>query len=199
MELWDEMIEVATYGPSERKMLKAQRQQEQELTETTTTAARRRSLSSSDSDAEWTEAFASVKSAKEDEAASSTLEYDGYRLRDLLVERWGAPLDVDFQNPVSPQGGALAVLYCTVLPMVGYGGGRLKSRHESELDYLCHLQGIVETLHKYDNLDTFLLFVKTTNKKPKPGTDSVPYRMDLSKDDLDKILKNRSGYYGGGL
>ena len=33
MSLWDEIIEVSTYGPSERKMLKVQRERQKELSE----------------------------------------------------------------------------------------------------------------------------------------------------------------------
>ena len=79
-------------------------------------------------------------------------------------------------------------IYCTVLPVRGYGGNILHSRHETELSYLMHLQGIVEVLHKYDQLDEFVAFVETTNKIPKRGTDSVPYRLNLSREEIDKIL-----------
>lgn len=79
-------------------------------------------------------------------------------------------------------------IYCTVLPVRGYGGNTLQSRHETELSYLMHLQGIVEVLHKYDQLDDFVEFVETTKKIPKRGTDSVPYRLNLSKDEIDKIV-----------
>ena len=110
------------------------------------------------------------------------LDMDGYALRDLLVSKWGAPLDVDFQR--GAVAGAAAV-YCTVLPVAF---GSRKCRHLNELDYLMHLQGVVEILHKYDNLDEFCAFVETTDFIPKPGTSSAPYRMRLSEDDLNKIL-----------
>ena len=52
-----------------------------------------------------------------------------------------------------------------------------------------HLQGVAEILHKYDNLDAFMAFVETTGKVPKRGTDSVPFRLNLSNEDIDKIMQ----------
>jgi len=136
-----------------------------------------------DDDQAWQEAFTS---AKEDSSSDSTnnksdkLDYDGYQLRDLLVSKWGVPNDIDFQQINT------GCLYCTILPVLGYGNA-LQSRHENELQYLMHLQGIVEILNKYDVLEDFVNFVIETDKRPKRGTDSVPYRLDLSRDDIDKI------------
>ena len=213
-ELWDEIIEVSTYGPSERKMLKAQRERQQQQQkfessmqsdsfESFSSTTNRSSSSSSsnvlgdslddDNDEAWINAFQSAKSRMNDdddgnddqEEELPPLEYDGYALQDLLMKKWGAPLDIDFQSMSS-------TLYCTVLPMVGYGSP-LRSRHDSELDYLMHLQGVVEILHKYDNLDSFIMFVEETDKVPKRGTDSVPFRLDLKEEDMEKILKFRNG------
>ena len=78
-------------------------------------------------------------------------------------------------------------IYCTVLPVVGYGGGPLQSRHATELEYLIHLQGVVEVLHKYDNLEEFIAFIETTDRVPKRGTDSVPFCLSLSGEEIDKI------------
>jgi len=134
-----------------------------------------------DDDQAWLEAFTSAKEDSSDSTNNTldTLDYDGYQLRDLLVSKWGVPNDIDFQR----MNGSL---YCTILPVLGYGNA-LQSRHENELQYLMHLQGIVEILAKYDVLDDFVNFVTETDKRPKRGTDSVPYRLDLSRDDIDKI------------
>jgi hypothetical protein len=201
-ELWDEFIEVSTYGPSERKMLKAnrerQRQRQRELQQddydsssnsqdTSTNSAS--AFSDDNGDDAWLEAFQSAKNSKVEDTdttpSEADLDFDGYALRDVLIAKWGVPLDIDFQSGASS-------LYCTVLPMVGYGSP-LKSRHDSELDYLMHLQGVVEVLHKYDNLDGFLVFVQETNRAPKPGTDSVPFRLDLSEEEKEKIMVLKNG------
>ena len=191
-ELWDEIIEVSTYGPSERKILKAQRERQREYeslkdNDEPIDNPRRRSLDNDDDEA-WINAFQAAKNKRNNEVSQTTeIEFDGYAMRDLLMSKWGAPLDIDFQS--SPM---TSTLYCTILPVVGYGSS-LRSRHSSELDYLMHLQAVVEILAKYDNLDTFINFVEMTKKAPKRGTDSVPYRMNLTEDDKEKILKSRNG------
>ena len=188
--LWDEIIEMSTYGPSERKMLKVQRerqlQRENGMISTEmnndngddSTAISNQFETNNDDDQAWLEAFTSAKDDNSD-TTNDKLDYDGYQLRDLLVSKWGVPNDIDFQRM---NGG----LYCTILPVLGYGNA-LQSRHENELQYLMHLQGIVEILDKYDVLEDFVNFVTETDKRPKRGTDSVPYRLDLSRDDVDKI------------
>eukprot|EP00581_Thalassiosira_minuscula_P011746 CAMPEP_0183718886 /NCGR_PEP_ID=MMETSP0737-20130205/12025_1 /TAXON_ID=385413 /ORGANISM="Thalassiosira miniscula, Strain CCMP1093" /LENGTH=259 /DNA_ID=CAMNT_0025948529 /DNA_START=54 /DNA_END=833 /DNA_ORIENTATION=- len=192
--LWDEVIEMSTYGPSERKMLKAQRERQKELSEKmngekkSETSIVGNDVASGalefnvddDDDQAWMEAFSAAKTKSDDSEDNGKLEYDGYALQDLLLSKWGVPLDADFQR-IGKQ------LYCTVLPVVGYGGGKLRSRHDTELEYLMHLQGVVEILQKYDNLEEFVAFVETTDRVPKSGTDSVPFRLNLSSEDIERI------------
>lgn len=189
-ELWEEVIEFSTYGPSERRMRKAQREQDELTTESFRRAGpNTKTLHSSpssdgidsDYDALSMEAFrTAVANTKRDPEEEPDLDFDGYALRDFLVGRWGAPLDIDFQRSYNN-----GCVYCTVLPVAF---GNRKCRHETELDYLMHLQGIIEILHKYRNLGLFLAYCETTTKTPKPGTDSVPFRLELSKDELAIIL-----------
>eukprot|EP00550_Attheya_septentrionalis_P000405 CAMPEP_0198294164 /NCGR_PEP_ID=MMETSP1449-20131203/21187_1 /TAXON_ID=420275 /ORGANISM="Attheya septentrionalis, Strain CCMP2084" /LENGTH=231 /DNA_ID=CAMNT_0043994041 /DNA_START=124 /DNA_END=816 /DNA_ORIENTATION=- len=185
-DLWDEIIEVSTYGPSERKMLKARRNAKAEAD----AAARTGDPLSDDDmnnndDDEWVDAF---RAAKDDSSllvgASSKDEdeFDGYALRDLLVGKWGVPLDVDFQRVSG------ATIYCTILPVIGFGTS--KTRHNSEIEYLMHLQGIIEILDKYNQLDGFLDFIESTTKVPKQGTDSVPFRLQLTETQIQRILPN---------
>lgn len=177
--LWEEVIEMSTYGPSERKMLKVRRQQKAERE----ARENQEDIIQDDSDSSVREfddlsldAFRSV--ANQISRPAEALDFDGYAMQELLLEKWGIPLDVDFQRQPS-------AVYCTVMPVAF---GSRKCRHESELDYLMHLQGVVEILHQYDNLDLFVDFVQTTNKVPKVGTDSVPFRMQLDGKQLDQIL-----------
>jgi PII-like signaling protein len=179
-DLWDEIIEVSTYGPSERKMLKARRAAKAEAEAAQTEDP----LSNNDTndDDEWLDAF---RAAKDDASSKDEDEFDGYALRDLLVGKWGVPLDVDFQR-ISTGG---ATIYCTILPVIGFGSSN-KSRHNSELEYLMHLQGVIEILNKYNQLDGFLDFVESTTKVPKQGTDSVPFRLQLTETQIQRILPN---------
>jgi hypothetical protein len=227
-ELWDEFIEFSTYGPAERKVLKARRmaaateaaeakvkmgtkQQEEQVyvdvlrrrVETIDERKRKRQLEgttredSDDLGSLSVQAFQNATAAAGKTVTRRTTyeregsEFDGYQLRDLLVSKFGVPLDVDFQRgffPSSSQSnGQLPCVYCTVLPHVGFGS-RTKSRHISELDYLMHLQAVVEILNKYDNLQHFVSFIETTTKVPKPGTESLPFRMKLNHEQLKKVL-----------
>jgi len=193
---------MATYGPGERKLLKARRAE----------AAARAAEETDDIDAESlrrardklgngrnddNDGGGGVVASAGDSVSPEALrdevlvrtrngaeetedEFDGYALRDLLVSRWGAPLDIEFQRGYDNK-----FVYCTVSPVAF---GSRKCRHESEIDYLCHLQGVVETLGKYGNVQPFREFIETTNKAPKPGTDSVPFRLRLTEGELKKIL-----------
>lgn len=112
-------------------------------------------------------------------------EYDGYALRDAIYEKWGKCYDIDFQ-PVNSFG--FRELYLNVLPF-HLGGKRF--RHDTEMDYLCHLQAVVEILVKYDQLEYVLSQLEETKKKPRAGTSplvAVPFRLDLTEDELNSIL-----------
>ena len=112
-------------------------------------------------------------------------EVDGYFLRDAIYAKWGFCYDVDF-NRVDVFG--LRELYLNVLPF--HLGGR-RFRHETELDYLCHLQAVVEILEKYEQLDYVLAQIKDTKKKPRPGTVpiiAVPLRLDLTPKQVQEII-----------
>ncbi|KAG7337695.1 protein of unknown function DUF3067 containing protein [Nitzschia inconspicua] len=112
-------------------------------------------------------------------------EFDGYALRDVIYEKWGKCYDVDF-NRVDSFG--FRSLYLNVLPF--HLGGR-KFRHETEMDYLCHLQAVVEILEKYDQIGYILAQIDETNKKPRAGTSplvAVPLRLDLSREEVTEII-----------
>eukprot|EP00588_Corethron_pennatum_P036559 CAMPEP_0194342354 /NCGR_PEP_ID=MMETSP0171-20130528/92555_1 /TAXON_ID=218684 /ORGANISM="Corethron pennatum, Strain L29A3" /LENGTH=173 /DNA_ID=CAMNT_0039108045 /DNA_START=228 /DNA_END=749 /DNA_ORIENTATION=+ len=172
---------MSTYGPSERKILKERRRAK----------AEREAIDSGElpdydgaDDPFSAENFRAVadraaREKKKQRVSDGAESFDGYKLRDLLLSKWGKPLDVDLQRR-PPRS-----VYCTIMP-VAYGSR--KCRHGTELEYLMHLQGIVEILDKYDNLELFLNFIRTTNRTPLGGTDSVPFLMALSDDELDKIL-----------
>ena len=203
-DLWEEVIEFSTYGPSERRMLKERREKAaaearakeggdvsmdsfqraqqnfaSSKTSTSTPTADDAPSSRNDEDSLSLGSFQAAVASKE-KISDQDMDYDGYKLRDLIVETWGAPLDVDFQR-----GNGGQTVYCTVLP-VAFGSSRC--RHSTELDYLMHLQGVVEVLQKYDNLDSFLFFVQTTKRTPKPGVESAPYKMQLDEEALRQIL-----------
>jgi hypothetical protein len=112
-------------------------------------------------------------------------EFDGYALRDLILEKWGECYDADF-NRVDSFG--FRQIYLNVYPFKM--GGRGKWRHETELDYLMHLQAIVEILERYGQLDSVIYQIQETNKKPKMGAPikAVPIRLDLTDEQISKIM-----------
>lgn len=132
------------------------------------------------------EAFQKAKAEKLGESKKEEEEeFDGYKLRDILVEKWGACYDVDF-NRVDSFG--FRNLYLNVLP---FRLGKRPFRHESEYDYLCHLQAIVEILQKYEQLDYVLYQIQETNKRPIAGRNplvAVPLRLDLTRQQVEEIL-----------
>lgn len=123
---------------------------------------------------------------KEQEAAVALADFDGYALRDVILEKWGSCWDLDF-NRVDSFG--FRKLYLNVMPFRLEGRGRF--RHETELDYLCHLQAVVEILQKYNQLDYVLYQIEETNKKPRQNTSpivAVPLRLDLTDEEVNQIL-----------
>ena len=115
-------------------------------------------------------------------------EFDGYALRDAILNKFGVCWDVDFQRVESY---GFRKVYLNVLP---FKLGSRRFRHQSEWDYLCHLQAIVEILQKYDLLDSVLVQLEETKKKPRPGTSplvAVPLRLDLTEEQIDQILGPR--------
>jgi Domain of unknown function (DUF3067) len=112
-------------------------------------------------------------------------EFDGYALRDLILKKWGECYDLDF-NRVDAFG--FREIYLNIYPFKM--GGRTKWRHETELDYLMHLQAIVEILESYGQLDNVIYQIQETDKKPKMGAPikAVPIRLELSKEAINKIM-----------
>jgi hypothetical protein len=127
----------------------------------------------------------------EEAPAKSTTQkeeaFDGYALRDVIYQKWGKCYDLDF-NRVDSFG--FRQLYLNVVPF--HLGGR-PFRHKTELDYLCHLQAIVEILENYEQLDYVLSQIEETTKKPRAGTSplvAVPLRLDLTKEQVQAIIGN---------
>lgn len=115
------------------------------------------------------------------------VEFDGYDLRDIILEKWDGCYDLEFQ-PVNSFG--FREIYLNVMPFKL--GTRGRWRHNTELDYLMHLQAIVEILVKYNQLDYVLYQIKETNKKPRAGTSplvAVPLRLDLTPEQVNRILR----------
>jgi hypothetical protein len=122
---------------------------------------------------------------KKREQEAQLQEFDGYMLRDVIYNKWGACYDVDFHRVDSF---GVRSLYLNVLP---FQLGRRPFRHETELDYLCHLQAVVEILQKYNQLDYVLYQMEETTKRPRPGTSplvAVPLRLDLTPEQVKQIL-----------
>ena len=114
-------------------------------------------------------------------------DFDGYKLRDLIVDKWGVPFDITFR-PVTSLGreyqqsllSLLSLLpvhlltppetsiYANIMPVVL--GGK-NCQHKTELDYLSHLQAIMEILDKYPpNLQLLCENIRSTAKTPRGNT-----------------------------
>lgn len=132
------------------------------------------------------EAFQSARENLENVADSDDdEEFDGYALRDVILEKWGECFDADFQR-VDAFG--MREVYLNILP---FRLGSKRFRHETEMDYLCHLQAICEILLKYNQVGNVLIQIDQTKKKPRAGTSplvAVPLRLDLTPEQANSIL-----------
>jgi len=112
-------------------------------------------------------------------------DFDGYDMRDVIYKKWGQCFDLDF-NRVDSFG--FRNLYVNVMP---FCLGSKRFRHQTEMDYLCHLQAIVEILIKYDQLEYVLYQIEETKKKPRGNTSpliAVPIRLDLTPEQVKDIM-----------
>ena len=184
-DLWEEIIEFSTLGPGERK-LKGDRERALASEYSVSRDPRRDMALNEQGPYEGTdisvEAFNTATALMN--APEVANEFDGYALRDLLMERYGAPLDLSFSRTGGSAGSDPSV-YCNIMPVAF---GSRKCRHESELAYLMHLQGVTEILDMYGHLGLFVDFVRTSGKMPRVGS-FVPYRLQLSQSQLNKILQ----------
>lgn len=128
--------------------------------------------------------FEAFQARRQEGRLNNKKDFDGYALRDLIVEKWGEQYDVDF-NRVDSFG--FREIYLNVFPFKL--GGR-RCRHKSELDYLMHLQAVVEILQKYKQLDYITSQIDETDKVPKMGAPikAVPLRLKLTKEEINSIM-----------
>eukprot|EP00587_Corethron_hystrix_P009868 CAMPEP_0113316432 /NCGR_PEP_ID=MMETSP0010_2-20120614/11710_1 /TAXON_ID=216773 ORGANISM="Corethron hystrix, Strain 308" /NCGR_SAMPLE_ID=MMETSP0010_2 /ASSEMBLY_ACC=CAM_ASM_000155 /LENGTH=226 /DNA_ID=CAMNT_0000173147 /DNA_START=91 /DNA_END=771 /DNA_ORIENTATION=- /assembly_acc=CAM_ASM_000155 len=120
------------------------------------------------------------------EGENNEEDFSGYDLRDVIKAKWGVCFDVDFR---AVQTMGTRSVYLNVLPFTPKSR---KFRHKSEMDYLCHLQAVVEILIKYDRLDFVLAQLYETKKVPRANTSplkAVPFRLDLPPEALDRVLR----------
>jgi hypothetical protein len=130
-------------------------------------------------------AFQQAKKKQMQQQNKAPESFDGYALRDAIFKKWGFCYDVNFNRVDTWRD---RQLFLNILP---YKLGRKPFRHETELDYLSHLQAVVDILRKYEQLDYVLEQISDTDKKPLGGRSpivAVPIRLDLTKDQVDKII-----------
>jgi hypothetical protein len=133
------------------------------------------------------EAFQARKRQQEEAKQEKQIDevFDGYYLRDVIFEKGGLCYDVEF-NIVDNFG--FRQLYLHIMPF--HLGGR-PFRHETELDYLCHLQAVVEILEKYDQVGSFWLEYSHNRDKGKCSQPFCRLRLDLF---LFKLMKQKRNH-----
>jgi hypothetical protein len=134
------------------------------------------------------EAFQNAKKKSSQSKSQVDEEFDGYAFRDVIYSKWGRCFDVEFQRVDSF---GFRKVYLNILP---FHLGSRPFRHATEYDYLCHLQAVVEILQEYKQLDYVLYQIAETNKRPIPRRSplvAVPCRLDLTNEQIDKILGSR--------
>ena len=116
-------------------------------------------------------------------------ELDGYQLRDVIVARWGKEYDVEITlteymggkvgrwcgHPETNSRGNRPLTYAVPMQAIYLNVSPFSRdlppfRHESELDYLSHLQAVSELLVKWDRADLVLAEILDSEKEPRRGT-----------------------------
>ena len=216
---WEDLINFATYGPSERR-LKAARDND------LSPDALADIVNAADAD-DLTPAAFKVEIAKLDAAASSITQLsvssplppptDDTDLTPGAFKAAIAKLDEDDQSDPSSSsfggyefaellskkwGAELDVdfrpvnnlgktsLYVAIMP-IPFGSRRC--RHNTKQDYLMHLQAVTEVLDQYGMVSDFVDFVQSTKKQPRANTSpliAVTYRMDLTPEQVASITNS---------
>lgn len=104
-------------------------------------------------------ASAAAEAAAEAAAAAESL--DGYKLRDLLVERYGKSYDVTIR--VSPWISGKSILSVNIM----WHYQEQVSFPMSELEYLEHLEAISAYLNKWGAAGKFVRYVRATKERPR--------------------------------
>jgi len=99
--------------------------------------------------------------------------FDGYKLRDLLLNKWGRSYDIQLKGTPWMNGQTLV----TVNIMWKYQ--EQQSFHLSQEDYLCHLEAITHYLKKWNAVNHFIEYVNSTREKPRVAK-AVAVPIDIS-------------------
>mmetsp|Transcript_44531 Transcript_44531/g.52152 ORF Transcript_44531/g.52152 Transcript_44531/m.52152 type:complete len:118 (+) Transcript_44531:356-709(+) len=117
---------MSTYGFSERKILKERRKEQTKKDNEEIFGDNMDVEDKSDSllmkNVRLVKAQVAREQQQEKEDNISDLEFDGCALQDLLVSKWGQPLDISFRRLPPGQ----EAVYCTIMPI---SFGSRKCRH----------------------------------------------------------------------
>lgn len=113
--------------------------------------------------------------------AEDEQELDGYKFRDMIVEKWGVPYDIQIQRQVLM---GKPMLFLNV--MWKYLGQQ--TFYLSELEYLEHLQAISDLLIKWDRVEHVKKIIRTATKRPNAYFGyAVPIPLDLPAEVIREI------------
>jgi len=108
-------------------------------------------------------------------------EFDGYQFRDLIVDKWGVPYDIQIKREMFL---GKPMIFLNV--MWKYLGQQ--SFHLDEQEYLEHLQAIAELCVKWERVDHLKDLVKECRKRPKAYEGfAVALPLNLPADVMDEL------------
>jgi len=108
-------------------------------------------------------------------------EFDGYQFRDLIVEKWGVPYDVQIKREVFL--GKPMIFLNVMWKFLGQ-----QSFHLDEQEYLEHLQAIAELCVKWEKVDHLKEVVAECKKRPNAYFGyAVPIPLNLPADVMDEL------------
>ncbi|KAJ1629741.1 hypothetical protein T492DRAFT_1008517 [Pavlovales sp. CCMP2436] len=131
-------------------------------------------------------AMASMQAQVEEALAAE--DFDGYTLRQLLVDKWGQSYDVELAvtQVLSSQ-----FVYLQIFP---WEISRKPFRHSDERAYLEHLQAVAELLVEWGQCATVKQQIRETDKEPRRTTNpisTVPLRLNLPKELVRSFKQSR--------
>jgi len=114
---------------------------------------------------------------------SDDRDFDGYALRDVLMEKWGRSYDIQIKVMDWIDGRRIL----TVNIMWRYL--EQQSFYADEATYLSHMQAVAEYLVRWNAVATFKQYVREYRRRPRVGM-AVGVPIDLDDTNIDSFLND---------
>eukprot|EP00871_Galdieria_phlegrea_P003432 jgi/Galph1/408/GphlegSOOS_G5144.1 len=117
--------------------------------------------------------------------SSDQRSLDGYKLRELLLQRYGVSFDIRLK--VTPWFSGQYLLTANIMWLYQEQQSFPLTEHE----YLCHLEAIAQYLQRWGVVDEFVEFVKTTKQKPRVAK-AVSVPLDVPQEVILEFIRSNN-------